>query len=79
MAVLQIIFKSSLISSTRVIFKGYKRNSSRFLFSFDTINYLYVKFEYVLVGLSLGKQVTSGDYILWNTLGRCPSAAATKV
>ncbi|XP_034221508.1 AP-5 complex subunit mu isoform X2 [Prunus dulcis] len=24
-------------------------------------------------------QVTSGDYILWNTLGRCPSAAATKV
>lgn len=79
MAVLQIIFKSSLISSTRVISKGYKRNSSRFLFSSDTINYLNVRFEYVLVGLSLGKQVTSGDYILWNTLGRCPSAAATKV
>ncbi|KAM0988420.1 hypothetical protein ACFX2A_012576 [Malus domestica] len=24
-------------------------------------------------------QVTSGDYILWNTLGRCPSAAVAKV
>ncbi|KAI8561493.1 hypothetical protein RHMOL_Rhmol04G0344500 [Rhododendron molle] len=24
-------------------------------------------------------QVTSGEYILWNTLGKCPSAATTKV
>ncbi|KAM0962878.1 hypothetical protein ACFX2A_022419 [Malus domestica] len=24
-------------------------------------------------------QVTSGDYILWNTLGRCPSVAVAKV
>lgn len=24
-------------------------------------------------------QVTSGDYILWNTLGKCPSAATTKL
>lgn len=25
------------------------------------------------------QQVTSGDYILWNTLGKCPSAATKKL
>lgn len=29
--------------------------------------------------IELSAQVTSGDYILWNTLGKCPSAAVAKV
>ncbi|GLT99263.1 hypothetical protein SLE2022_167100 [Rubroshorea leprosula] len=28
--------------------------------------------------VELSAQVTSGDYILWNTLGKCPSAATAK-
>ncbi|KAJ6313581.1 hypothetical protein OIU76_010917 [Salix suchowensis] len=29
--------------------------------------------------VELSSQVTSGDYILWNTLGKCPSAAVAHV
>ena len=46
---------------------------------------LILQFDYVIcisvifTHLFVCKQVTSGDYILWNTLGKCPSAAAEKV
>ncbi|KAK9009418.1 hypothetical protein V6N11_035952 [Hibiscus sabdariffa] len=33
----------------------------------------------VKVPVELSSQVTSGDYILWNTLGQCPSAVNAKV
>ncbi|RVW55557.1 AP-5 complex subunit mu [Vitis vinifera] len=29
--------------------------------------------------VEFSSQVTSGDYILWNTLGKCPFAATVKV
>ncbi|GFZ14061.1 clathrin adaptor complexes medium subunit family protein [Actinidia rufa] len=36
-------------------------------------------FPAVKAPVEFSTQVTSGDYILWNTLGKCPSAATPKV
>ncbi|KAL7210314.1 hypothetical protein ACSBR1_031804 [Camellia fascicularis] len=47
--------------------------------------YNYAKVSFKIVGASLSgmsidpKSVTSGDYILWNTLGQCLSTATAKV
>ncbi|KAF3794546.1 AP-5 complex subunit mu [Nymphaea thermarum] len=52
-------------------------------FCWDAYNYAKVAFKIVggtLSGMSIDpKLVASGEYILWNTLGRCPSAASPKV
>ncbi|XP_052874918.1 AP-5 complex subunit mu isoform X2 [Gossypium arboreum] len=52
---------------------------------FSWLAYNYAKVSFKIIGASLSgisidpKSVTSGDYILWNTLGKCPSAVTAKV
>ncbi|KAK9084041.1 hypothetical protein Scep_030512 [Stephania cephalantha] len=51
-------------------------------FSWQAYNYAKVSFKIVgatLSGMSIDpKSVLSGDYILWNTLGKCPLVASAK-
>ncbi|PSR92663.1 AP-5 complex subunit mu like [Actinidia chinensis var. chinensis] len=49
-------------------------------FCWQAYNYAKVSiFPAVKAPVEFSTQVTSGDYILWNTLGKCPSAATPKV